>query len=108
MPVKAPEDTKKKSEQRNLKGEPSLRDVELESKMNTTYHLRAKSFEMRVTASKLASISAKDDPLARRKALAKRVHAKPEAEVIEDGDKKRETDLLVAKAEAINPRGKYD
>lgn len=108
MPVDAPKDTKKKAEQRNLRGEPSLRDVEMESKMNTTYKLRTEHFQMAVTASKLASIYAKDDPAARRKALLKRVHARPEDETIPDGAKKHESELLIAKAEAINYRGKFD
>lgn len=107
MPEK-PKDTKKVPEQRNLKGEPTGREVQTESKMNTSYTFRADHFQMKVSASKLNNILEIEDPLKQRAALAKRVKARPEDETIPEGAKKHETELIVAKAQHTNPRGKFD
>lgn len=99
---------KKVAEQRNLKGEPAIREVQTEAKMNTAYTFRANHFQMKVSASKLNNILDINDAVKRREKLAKRVKARPEAEDIPVGAKKQESELIVAKALQTNPRGKFD
>lgn len=105
MPTSKPKATKKHPEQRNLANEPANRDVDTEEKTTTSFVYTAGHFFMRITAPALDKVLEMEDPEKRRKKLAKRVKARPDAEEIPHGAKKSEVDLIVAKAEHTNPRG---
>lgn len=95
------------TEQIDLENKPANDDVETDERTTTTLIFTHSHFVMRIGASALDKIQDMDDPQKRRAKLAKKVKARPDAEEIPKGAKRRESDEIVAAAEHANTRGKF-
>jgi hypothetical protein len=96
----------KRTQQIDLEQRLAYKEVQTEEKMSVAEIFRANHFFMRISANRLNSIQDMEDPLKRRKVLAGKIKARPEAEDIPKGTKKEETEQIIAAALATNLRGK--